>query len=183
VMNDMITIQESPDANFIWEFVNEDPKSPSVRIIDESNNANSYEWTFSDGSHSQSPGTVVALKPQGKQIVALNVLNENGCTDGTVKQIAVNTDFKLDAPSEFTAGREVFMPLGLKQSKVNFTLSVYDQAGNKVFETSSRIKGWDGKIPGGTVAEEGSIYNWKVIITNDINKEQKYFNGSVKISP
>jgi hypothetical protein len=75
------------------------------------------------------------------------------------------------------------MPQGLKKSKVDFVLTIYDTYGTKVFETSSRVKGWDGKLPGGAVASSGSTFNYKVIITSDRTQEQKYFNGTFNVFP
>jgi len=71
----------------------------------------------------------------------------------------------------------------LKKSKVDFTLSIYDQTGASVFETSSRIKGWDGKLPNGNLAVSGSTYTYKVIISNDHSQEQKYFYGTFNVFP
>jgi hypothetical protein len=62
-------------------------------------------------------------------------------------------------------------------------MTIFDINGNQVFQTTSRIKGWDGKLPNGTYAAAGESYHWKVIIENDLSKEQKYFNGTLNVSP
>jgi len=182
-MNYVITIHPSPDANFEWEFVNDLPQSPTVKIVNTSEDANSYEWTFADGTSSKQISPIVPFSEKGRQTIALSVSNEYGCTDGKLKQVSVNSDYNLGAQSTITAGREIFMPTGLKQSKSNFVLSVFDANGQKVFETSNRLKGWDGKLPGGSNAVAGDAYNWKVIIKNDTSKEEKYFNGTLTITP
>lgn len=183
VANDMVTILDSPDAAFNWEFINTNPAAPEIRIVNNSENASAYTWTFSDGSKSTDANPTYKVKPSGKQTIALNVINENGCSDVIVKQISVNTDFKLDAPGSFSSGSEMFMPLGLKQNKVNFVMSIFSKQGVKVYETSSRLKGWDGKLPDGTFAIPGESYDWKIVISNDLTKEQKYFNGTLTVSP
>jgi PKD repeat protein len=183
VSNDLITILDSPDAEFNWEFVNTDPTQPTIKVVDNSENAAVYGWNLANGVTSTEKNPIFKLNPSGKQTIALHVINENGCTDVILKQVSVNTDFKLDVQQVFKSGSEVFMPKGLKDSKVKFEMTIFDINGNQVFQTTSRIKGWDGKLPNGTYAAAGESYHWKVIIENDLSKEQKYFNGTLNVSP
>jgi PKD repeat protein len=182
VVNDMITIEAAPDADFTWEFVNSDPNTPEVRIINLSEGGSTYEWSNGNESTEVAEGARFALKPGGRQMIALNAKNAAGCTDGAVKHISVNSDFTLGAASQWSPKDGPYMPQGLKKSKVDFSLSIYDMTGSKIFETSSRVKGWDGKLPGGGYASEGA-YSYKVIITNDLTQEQKYFNGTFNVHP
>jgi hypothetical protein len=71
----------------------------------------------------------------------------------------------------------------LKKNKVDFTMTILDSNGNKVYHTNSRLKGWDGKLPGGQTAQAGEQFNYMIIITNDLTQEQKYFNGHLTVSP
>lgn len=183
VMNDMINIKPAPNADFRWEFTNVQPDSPEVRIINSSKDASTYDWNFNDGTNSKAMSPEMPIDVKGKKIVSLSVRNEYGCIDGAVKSISINSDFALNAPSAFIPGKETFMPSGLKQSKVNFVMTIFNAAGEQVYETSNRLKGWDGKILGVVVATAGESFKWKVIITNDQTKEQKYFNGTLTVSP
>jgi len=183
VVNDMITIEEAPDADFSWEFINKDPSSPEVRIVNLTEGGNTYEWSNGSESKVISDGATFKLQNNGRQMIALNAKNQAGCADGAVKHISVNTDFSLGAPKQWTIADGAFMPQGLKKSKVDFILSIYDSSGAQVFETSSRVKGWDGKLPGGSQASSGSTYSYKVIITNDRTQEQKYFYGTFNVFP
>jgi PKD repeat protein len=183
VVNDMITIEEAPDADFSWEFINTDPSAPEVRIVNLTEGGNTYEWSNGTESKVISDGATFRLQNSGRQVIALNAKNQAGCADGAVKHISVNTDFTLGAPKQWSVADGVFMPQGLKKSKVDFTLTIYDAAGQEVFETSSRVKGWDGKLPGGAQAQSGSTYSYKVIITSDRTQEQKYFYGTFNVFP
>ncbi len=183
VMSDMITIHPSPDADFVWEFINIEPDAPAVKIINNTGNAVDYEWTFSDGTTSPLTDPVIALDKTGKKLVALSAKNDYGCRDGAAKNISINTDFALNANNTLRIGKDTFMPSGLKQTKVNFVLTMYDSEAKEIFQSSNRLKGWDGKLADGKLAPVGSNYSWKVIITNDITREQKYFNGILTVSP
>lgn len=183
VVNDMITIEDAPDADFAWEFINSNPTAPEVRIINLSEGGNSYEWSDGNESKTNPNGANFLLKSTGRQMIALNAKNQAGCTDGAVKYISVNSDFALNAPKQWSIGEGLFMPQGLKKNNVDFVMVLFDEGGNNVFETSNRMKGWDGKLPNGTLASSGSSITYKIIITNDLTREQKYFNGSFNVFP
>jgi PKD repeat protein len=183
VVNDMITIEEAPDADFSWEFINTNPEAPEVRIVNLTEGGNTYEWSNGAESKIITDGATFKLATNGRQMIALNAKNQAGCSDGAVKHISVNTDFALNAPKQWSFADGAFMPSGLKKSKVDFVLSVYDESEHKVFETTSRMKGWDGKLPGGATAPSGSVYSYKVIITSDRTQEQKYFFGTFNVFP
>jgi PKD repeat protein len=183
VVNDMITIEEAPDADFTWEFINSDPSSPEVKVINLTDGGNSFEWSNGIESGIIADGATFKLQNNGRQTIALSAKNTAGCSDGAVKHICVNSDFNLGAPKQWSASDGPFMPQGLKKSKVDFTLSIYDASGNRVFETENRTKGWDGKLPGGSSAVSGSTYTYKIIITSDRSQEQKYFFGTFNVFP
>jgi PKD repeat protein len=183
VVNDMITIEEAPDADFSWEFINSDPSTPEVRIVNLTEGGNTYEWSNGAESKTISDGATFQLPKNGRHMIALNAKNQAGCTDGAVKHISINADFALNAPKQWSPSEGNFMPSGLKKSKIDFILYIYDSTGKEVFETSSRVKGWDGKLPDGTLAQSGSTFLYKVIITSDRSQEQKYFNGTFNVFP
>ena len=183
VVNDMITIEAAPDADFAWEFVNTNPAAPEVRIINLTDGGSSYEWSNGNQSLEQADGATFKLNPGGRQMIALNAKNDAGCTDGAVKHISVNADFALEAPQSWSFAKGTYLPAGLKKNKVDFTMTILDSNGNKVYQTNSRLKGWDGKLPGGSMAQAGEQFNYMIIITNDLTQEQKYFNGHLTVSP
>ena len=183
VVNDMITIEDAPDADFTWEFINTDPSAPEVRVINLTDGGSTFEWSNGAESGILANGATFKLQGGGRQMVALSAKNAAGCSDGAVKHISINSDFNLSAPKQWSIVDGAFMPQGLKKSKVDFTLSIYDASGERVFETSNRTKGWDGKLPRGGIATTGSTFTYKVILTNDRSQEQKYFFGTFNVFP
>lgn len=182
VMEDFVTIYPAPSADFEWEFVNAAYDEPTVKIVNTSENANSYKWTFEDGTSSKAISPTRSYTDKGKQIIALEVSNAYGCKDNKVKYININNDYNLMAPDRIQIGKDVFMPDALKQGKFNFKLTVYN--GEKsIYETTQKNKGWDGKLPDGTNAVSGKAYPWIVIIYNEKTNEEKYFSGTVTVNP
>lgn len=181
VMNDLITIHPSPNADFEYEFINSANDEPTVKIVNTSENATTYNWKFNDGSTSNAISPIKSYTEKGKKAVILEVANEWGCKDESIKYIHINEEYNLMAPDKFNPRKETFMPAALKGGKVNFKLTVYN--GNQpIFETTNKNKGWDGKLPGGIIADQGS-FPWIVIIYNETTHEEKYFSGTVSILP
>lgn len=182
VMKDLITVHPSPTADFEWNFINGAMDEPTVKIVNISENASEYQWIFSDGTSSNDISPIRSYTEKGKQTILLEVSNEYGCVDKKVKYINFNEDYNLKAPEKFSPSKETFMPEGLKQGKSNFKMTIYNGE-QPIYETTSKSKGWDGKLPSGTSASAGQQFPWIVIIYNEATKEEKYFSGIVTILP
>ena len=182
VMKDLITVHPSPTADFEWNFINGAMEEPTVKIVNISENASEYQWMFSDGTSSNDISPIRSYTEKGKQTILLQVSNEFGCVDKKVKYINFNEDYNLKAPEKFSPSKETFMPEGLKQGKSNFKLTVFNGE-QPIYETTSKSKGWDGKLPSGVSASAGQQFPWIVIIYNEATKEEKYFSGIVTILP
>jgi PKD repeat protein len=183
VVNDMITIEDAPDADFTWEFINTNPIAPEVKMINLTDGGSTFEWSNGIESEILANGATFKLQGNGRQMVALSAKNAAGCSDGSVKHISINSDFNLGAPKQWSIVDGPFMPQGVKKGKVDFTLTIYNAFGERVYETSNRTKGWDGKLPGGGIATAGSTFTYKIILTNDRSQEQKYFFGTFNVFP
>jgi len=183
VMNDLITIHPAPSADFEWDFINSPEDEPTVKIVNTSENASSFEWKFNDGTSSKVISPVRSYNDKGKQMIALEVHNEWGCSDSKIKYVVINQEYNLMAPNSFNpTAKETFMPEALKQGKTQFKLTVYNGE-QPIYETNNKAKGWDGRLPGGQIADSGKAYPWIVIIYNETTKEEKYFSGTVTVLP
>jgi PKD repeat protein len=173
MINDMITIEEAPVADFTWEFINENPLQPEVKIIDLSQRANSYHWK-SGSQQCNTPSCVFSLK--GKETVSLEVTNVHGCRNQQMKSIAILSGEALGATEQLKVGKETFMPKKLKQQGVKFSLVIYNASNEVVFTSSSKNKAWDGKS-----APEGT-YHWKAIVEG-LSNDPEYYSGSITLAP
>lgn len=186
VMEDLITINPTPESEFEWDFISGATDEPTVKFINMSENATKFNWTFDEKNNETEISPVKSYITRGKHSVELYVENEFGCSDVTVRYLTINSDYNLLAPGTISPdndGKEdCFMPEALKENNFNFVLTVYD--GSKpVFTSNNKNKPWTGKLKDGSIAPVGSTYPWVVIIYNSITKEEKYFSGSVTIAP
>ena len=177
VMSDMINIIESPDAYFFWEFADGVPGQPVAIIREESSGADTYHWTLPDGQEisDREPGR---LKLQtGSNRILLKASNKNGCYTEVERMIQV----KENSDPNVIHGVESFMPQFLKKNKGRFVLSIFDASDNKVYETSNRTKGWDGKI--GHNRSVNNNFRWKAVILDEETDESQYIFGTFNIQP
>jgi PKD repeat protein len=179
VMNDMITIFPTPDANFGWNFIADTPENVAIQIVNTSSNANEYEWKFADGTVTQQVNPVKPVH-SGKESVVLFVSNEYGCKDEVIKQISVNTDMNFGASNTFYPEKEAFMPSELKLKDLNFILTIYDKNNNQIYQTTNASKGWDGKLQDGATAR--GEHKWTAVVTNT-RGEQKFLSGTFNVFP
>jgi plastocyanin len=180
--DDVVTINPAPKADFKYEFVNGPNESPTLKIVNTSDNASSFEWKFSDGTTSKQISPIINLEDKAAQTIALNVVNDFGCSSIKGKHVYVNSSYNINAPIAFSPGKETFMPEGLVKSKFSFKMRLYNESGQKVFESSSKFKAWDGKLPDGTLAGAGESFTWVIIMETE-DGEEKYFNGTVNVTP
>jgi hypothetical protein len=181
ILNDFITINDAPKAKLNVAFLNPAGDEATVKFMNLSEDATSYNWKFGDGTASSEVSPVRTFDGNGKHPVVLEVTNQHGCYDSDLKYITLVKDFNLNAPQKVSIGSE-FMPEALKQGKLKFVLRVFN--GEKlIFETNSKTKGWDGKFLDGGSAAAGQQFTWMAVVSNDSSNEEKYYSGVVTFIP
>ncbi|NNE55379.1 MAG: PKD domain-containing protein, partial [Flavobacteriales bacterium] len=183
-VKNFMAINPNPQAAFDWEFVNDPSDAPTVRFINTSERANEAEWSFDDKDYSKEINPEVTYVSGGKHKVVLTVANDYGCVDETVSYIFIDEDYKLNAVKSFTPNgdgkNDTFIPEALINSNQEFKMTIYDNK-QPIFESTSNRNPWDGSIDG-SVAPAGS-YPWVVIIYNNRGEEERYFSGTITITP
>ncbi|MFM7813598.1 MAG: PKD domain-containing protein, partial [Flavobacteriales bacterium] len=173
MVNDMITIEDAPNADFTWEFINQDPMLPQVKIIDLSERAQTYHWK-SGAQECSTPNCTFLLN--GPQSITLVVANAHGCKNERTKAISIHSGESLGAPQNLKIGKDVFMPKKLKQQGLRFSLAICNSMHEVIFTSTSKNKSWDGKN-----APEGT-YTWKAVVEG-LSDEPEYYFGTITLAP
>lgn len=138
--------------------------APTIRFMDESSEAVSWQWHFGDPDDSTSlqHDPVFAYDAVDCYKVLLVVESTLGCTDTTDSQICVEDQYGLWVPNAFTPNNDgindTFFATSTVRVPESFQLDIFDRWGAVIFSSNALEHGWDGSdIMDG-------VYAWKVRI-------------------
>ncbi len=149
---------------------------PAIFVTD-INNANdpSVKWHWSTGD---TTATLKIVHPGTYSVTA----TKDDCS--TTENVVINKDCYTDIPNAFTpngdGNNDYFYPRQLLSKGVTeFTMTVYDRWGQKIFETNSpNGRGWDGKFNEKAQPVGVYIYQMKAVLKN--GKVEEY-TGNVTL--
>ncbi|MEK7253821.1 MAG: PKD domain-containing protein, partial [Bacteroidota bacterium] len=167
VWNDLITILPSPEAAF--SYLPEQPSNldPTVHFTDESTGAAKWKWTFGTAGGSTQQHPVFTFPYTGLQQIQLIVFHVSGCTDTAIQMLDVIPEVRYFLPNAFTPNgdgfNDGFRGTGSMEGATNFSLTIWNRYGEKLFETSDPDEDWNGKKNNtGNLAPQG-VY---VVVVN-----------------
>ena len=157
----------------------------TIQFMDSSDNAATYEWIFGDAANSMSyeSSPKNGFADTGNFNVQLVVTSADGCNDTAMKTVRVWPDFNLLFPTAFSPNldnlNDDYNVVGHFHSIKNFIMTIYDQNGIKVFETTDIKNAWNGKIMNEGKELPSGSYETIVRVQDLYNKQ---YNFTKKIS-
>lgn len=148
-----INVFDIPTADFNYSPVTPIENSQHTFNNTSSTDAVLFRWDFGDGDTllTSSRGPVVhQYNATGTFNACLRAYNAAGCFDDICQQVTTLISPLVDVPNAFTPqtgdGNSIVYVRGFGISKMKFI--IWNRWGQKVFETSNRLQGWDGKYRG-----------------------------------
>ena len=142
-----------------------------------------YNWTWGKsykiGSDTLKNSNIVFGKDTGTYWIKLVVTTDKGCKDSSIKKVVIGPDIIIFVPDAFTpdnAGpneNNTFRPYVINNK--TYEMLIFNRWGEKMFETTDLLKGWDG-IYLNKPAQDG-VYVYKMIVTSLEDKVFQY-NGT-----
>lgn len=160
------TVKEGPDARPSVEIGSDLTICPGTIVPLTVSDFYTYQWQ--DGS----TDSTFLITQSGK--IILNVTNRSGCT--TSDSLLVVEDCLNDIlfPNAFTPNadgiNEVFEGVG--SDPENFTLRIFDRWGELIFESNSKLQGWDGRYNGHFAHDGVYVYQAIYTVTNNTKIEK-----------
>jgi gliding motility-associated-like protein len=173
-----ITVYANPVADFSAA-----PQPPSVNTPIVFTNLSSpdairFKWLFGDGDSlvTTSRGPVSwEYNTSQKYNACLIAYNQNGCADTVCKEVEALVEPLVDVPNAFTPSsgdiNSKVMVRGYAIGKMRFI--IWNRWGQKVFETSNRRTGWDGRYKGVLQPMEVYAYTLEVEFTDGTRTTKK----------
>jgi gliding motility-associated-like protein len=154
-----------PEANF--PAVNDTIKYSYEYLLAATPGYYLYLWNTGDESNS------IRVTDEGQYSVIIKT--EEGCAD-TSAVFMLNTLVNLLVPNAFTPNgdglNDIFKPLFDLERVKQFSMVIYNKWGQRIFETTNPLQGWNGNNA------PGDIYHW-TITYSDLNNIPNKLWGSV----
>jgi PKD repeat protein len=158
-----ITVFPVPHALFAMDqkiFLND---NPIVNFTNESVGADRYLWNFGDGTSTDEKDPVHQFIAVGKLQVLLEAINNFGCKDSLSDEVQIAMR-KIYPPNAFSpnALNPIDREFKLFSSGMvtnGYHLKILSRWNDVVFECRNEIKGWDGRMTNGAMAQSGN-YIW-----------------------
>jgi gliding motility-associated-like protein len=191
-----INLNPTPIASFDAYPQPTDINNPFVNFIDNSSGHINAVWDFNNYNDNDTIANNLILTHEFMDIadthfVSLNIISDSGCVSSITKEIFVNKAFTCYVPSSFTPNNDLFNDhfLPIIQGVNEYKLSIYNRAGDEIFETSKFTdtycmwgcdEAWDGKANNSDnyVTEGQYAYRIKII---DFQGKERSFHGTVTL--
>ncbi len=180
-----IKVRPLPIANFDWQETEITNLAPSVHFQNKSSaDVISNRWYFGGRglTTEQNPMYIYRQQDTGFQQVRLFVANQYGCKDSMSKQIYIKPVITLHFPNAFTPNNDTrndeFKGVGFLYGLKSYRFVVWNRWGEKQFESSDPLDGWDGsKNNAGSPAPEG-VYLYELMYitpTGELIQKKDFF--------
>ena len=167
-LSDLITSWQNPIAQFEYQAIPDANVPGLIQFQNLSIDHISSEWDFGDENTSTEENPLHQYDFHGSKFVQLYVTDQNGCFDSLNQYVFVEFFGGLNVPNALIPGHEneevrVFKPKGTGLGY--YRLMIFDEWGNKLFETTELENGspsepWDGTFNGALVPQD--VYVWKI---------------------
>lgn len=164
MMQDLVNTHPTPIAGFSTDLSETDICNSLVNFIDESIGATTLIYDFDDLTASLTNKNPAYLyMNDGAHHPMQIAISEFGCRDTAYQELFIEP-FTIYAPNTFTPdGNELnntFLPI-VYLELYEWDLQLFDRWGQIVFESQDPEIGWDGVLPNGVKASDGT-YLWKI---------------------
>lgn len=170
--NNILEILPAPIADFeLNQIQSYEPLSGSIEFINNSIDADTYFWNFSDleTSNEAFPTYYYSYDYDGTYYYTLYAYNSNQCLDSLTKELYIEYKKALYVPNALypsAANYEVsrFIPKGTGMKK--YRVEIFDLFGNVIWESTALddegkpTESWNGQFNG--IDVEPDVYIWKI---------------------
>lgn len=159
-----LSIFPSPFADFDWSPNPPEPNTPNS-FTNLSTGATRYLWDFGDGSTDTTKNPIHIYQKDGTYTVCLTATNQYGCIDTACKSVRGMVIPLVDVPTGFSPNgdgiNDVVYVKGYGIDKMTFR--IFNRWGEKVFESTDKAIGWDGRYK--NVIQEMEVYGYTLSVT------------------
>lgn len=154
-------VKPLPQARFGVIKTDFDEKKTTMLFSDSSIDADNRFWDLGKGNFSTQQSPLMVYDDTATLPVTLIISNTEGCYDTLSKSVFVAPDFFFHVPNAFTPNRDILNPTYGGEGTLYFkeySLKIFNRWGQKVFDSDSPLKKWDGTYEGNQCPEGQYTY-------------------------
>jgi gliding motility-associated-like protein len=181
-----VCVEPDPVAGFTANPSELSTIDPTSQFINTSTDAETYNWSFGDGSQASDELSPSHTFPDGPGIyeVTLTAYSPAGCVDSTTQVIIVKEELIFYVPNAFTPDNddynEEFKPIFTQGfDPFNYNLLIFNRWGEVLFESNDAEFGWNGTY-GGKIVQDG-VYIWKITFKRNGVDDREQHVGHVTL--
>lgn len=185
-INKIISIPPSPIANFSYNTNNGLNIGAVFNFINTSTDATSYAWDLGNGNTSTDIDPNNTYFANGSYLITLVVTSDLGCTDSTSEIITINTvtdEISTLIPNAISPNgdlrNDVWKLEFLDLLYPNAHVEIYNEWGQRVFESEGYNEPWGGTFKGELVPD--GTYYYIIDLKNSGNPEEDIFKGTLLV--
>lgn len=148
----LISIRQSPAADFSNSPLNPTTLEPFVQFTDRSENAAFIQWQLNGTDWSTDSLFRYEFMDTGYFEVDLIAYSSDGCADTASRTLHHTVATTIHIPGSFSPNNDrlndVFLVVGEGLSAKGFDMQIFDRWGRRLFHSTDPAIGWDGKMGG-----------------------------------
>lgn len=177
IFNNLISMQPSPTAGFVYTPTDPSNVNPLVQFEDLSKEAVQWAWDFGTGITAFEQYPTYTFPDTGQFIVRQIVTHPLGCMDTLVQVVDVKPEIRFYLPNAFTPNHDnvndSYLGVGFLAGAKNFHLSIWNRWGEQIFETNDPEEGWNGLLHNKGKMMPNGVYTVLVSFTGPRGKLHK----------
>ena len=168
VVPNLINVRQSPFAK-----IEISKKENTYRFMTNPKYACEYKWLLFDKELSACTECEYTFRKDGKYLISLLALSENGCVDSVSTETNVIIEHNILMPNAFTpdgdGNNDFFGPICKDLQEYEFEMKIFNKQGLLVFESKDINSHWDGRIQGSNRLAKQDVYIWKIYSKDKYN--------------
>ncbi len=149
IFTNLITTLPSPTADFSFFPTELSNLDPTASFTDLSREAVSWQWNMGNIATLSEQNPTFTFPDTGRQAIQLIVTHPSGCQDSITQFLDIVPDVRYFLPNAFTpnsdGSNDFFRGTGVLTGVQDFSFTIWNRWGEKVFETSDPEEAWNGK--------------------------------------
>ncbi len=178
IYQNLITVLQSPEAGFTYDFTNVNVLSRKAEFVDTSKFAEFWQWSFGDSGGSTESSPHYIFPDTGIYKIVQIAGRSNGCTDTAFVVFDLSPTDTIFVPDAFTPNEDnlndEFKIKYFSQSIRTFNMKIYSRYGGLLYSTDNPLQGWNGLLSNGSIAmSDVYIYDIDYVTTRNQKKRQR----------